>query len=241
MDQGSFDRLAAAIGSASSRRAAIAVALGAALGAASAAARSRRPGAAGPCGDGSRADNRCTKNSDCCTNLCNTAVGKTNKDRDGRCRCVRRNGTCEEDRNCCHRRKQGMVCLSGVCTDPCVNLGAACATDADCCDSGAGGVACVAGVCANACTPLGGTCAAAGPDATCCTGECGCQWTQFGRDCIGQCCIPAGQAGCISDADCCWSADVSCNTGTGTCELQPVCMAPWTGSRARAIPGGATR
>ncbi len=67
-------------------------------------------GTEGPCGSGSRKDNICTKDSECCTSICDIQLGKKNKDKKGRCRCVRRGGACTADNNCCNS-----ICISGVC------------------------------------------------------------------------------------------------------------------------------
>jgi hypothetical protein len=111
MDARRFDILTRALGEGSSRRSVMGL-LGiiAAAPLAVAAGSRRRPKPEGPCGDFSRKDNICAKNGDCCTNICNTDVGKTNKDGKGRCRCVRRGRACTEDRNCCSRRGQQMTC-----------------------------------------------------------------------------------------------------------------------------------
>jgi len=98
MDQRSFDRFARLLGGAASRRAGIRAALGGLLGLAAPdgadAGRNKakdkakgkeegrgRPGPEGPCGNGSRKDNACTKDSDCCTGICNTSLGKKNRDK----------------------------------------------------------------------------------------------------------------------------------------------------------------
>lgn len=135
MDQQRFDAALRALGRGASRRAAMAGVLGALVGARlgdDAAAggakagggggrrkaadpgtgkRRRRPGAAGPCGDGSRKENRCTSDRECCTRVCNLKAGKGNQDGQGRCRCVRRGKGCTQDRNCCNMMK----CVAGVC------------------------------------------------------------------------------------------------------------------------------
>jgi hypothetical protein len=137
MDQSSFDRIARLLGGAATRRSGLTAALGGMLGLASldAAAKSDshggrgkrsdrsdknhkrdkgnghqkgKPGAEGPCGDGSRTDNACTKDSQCCTGICRK--GLKNKDGKGRCRCVRKGKACTEDRNCCKG-----TCADGVC------------------------------------------------------------------------------------------------------------------------------
>jgi hypothetical protein len=130
MDQVSFDRLATVLGTAASRRSGVIAAMGAALGLARAA--DARPHRQGPCGDGSRNENRCTKNGECCTGICDTSKGKTNKDGEGRCRCRRRGKACTEDRNCCARQGQAMICIGGVCASQCAAVGAVC-DDLACC------------------------------------------------------------------------------------------------------------
>jgi hypothetical protein len=111
MDARRFDILTRALGEGSSRRSVLGL-LGIITAAplAVAAGARRRPKPEGPCGDFSRKDNICAKNGDCCTNICNTDVGKTNQDGKGRCRCVRRGRACTEDRNCCRGRGQQMTC-----------------------------------------------------------------------------------------------------------------------------------
>jgi hypothetical protein len=119
MDHASFDRAARVLGTAISRRAGLASAVATILGvstlpvavaAAAAAAPSRKPRPQGPCGSGKRKDNICTKDSDCCTGICNTRAGKANKDKKGRCRCVRQGGACKVDKNCCQKS-----CVDGIC------------------------------------------------------------------------------------------------------------------------------
>ncbi len=62
---------------------------------------------AGPCGNGTLADNRCTTGSECCTGICKLK----NKGKKGRCRCVSKGKPCTEDRNCCG----STTCSDGVC------------------------------------------------------------------------------------------------------------------------------
>lgn len=109
MDQQRFDRIARLLGSATTRRTVLGAAA-AALGAGSGAARAR-PRPEGPCGDGSRAANRCASDKECCTGICNRKAGKTNRDGAGRCRCLKRGTRCGEDRSCCG----ALVCLDGRC------------------------------------------------------------------------------------------------------------------------------
>lgn len=138
MDDSRFDALSRAFGGAVSRRSGL-VALGAllggvAIGEGTAASGRKRPKPEGPCGDGSRKDNICTKGDDCCTGSCDLSKGKTNKDGLGRCRCVRKGGSCTEDRNCCG----GRICGGGsVCGGPVVPVGSSCVVGVDLCADGA--------------------------------------------------------------------------------------------------------
>lgn len=96
----------------------------------------RKPGKQGPCGDGSRKDNVCTKDSQCCTGICVTSKGKNNKDGNGRCRCLKRNKACKGDKNCCN----GMMCANGKCAETVppgqpVETGKACAAGVDSCEA----------------------------------------------------------------------------------------------------------
>ncbi|MGI9254858.1 MAG: hypothetical protein ACR2J8_14025, partial [Thermomicrobiales bacterium] len=142
MDQSSFDRIARLLGGAASRRSGMKAALGAAfgLGALDAEAKSHagkdkdrghgngngngRPEPEGPCGNGSRKDNICTKDKDCCTGICNTDAGKKNAEGKGRCRCMKKGKPCKATKNCCNT----LTCNGGVCgaggpvptSDPCV-------------------------------------------------------------------------------------------------------------------------
>jgi hypothetical protein len=84
--------------------------------------RRARPRPEGPCGDGTRKDNRCRKDSQCCTGVCKK--GLKNKDGSGRCRCLRRGKACTADLNCC----RGMTCAGGVC----VRGANGCSSDSDC-------------------------------------------------------------------------------------------------------------
>jgi predicted outer membrane repeat protein len=123
MDQSQFDRIARLLGGAISRRAGIGAALAAltgsqvattvdAKGAATGRDKGRgTPGAEGPCGNGKRKANICTKDKDCCTGICGKKPPERNKDGKGRCRCIQRQRRCTEDRNCCGT----MTCNSGKC------------------------------------------------------------------------------------------------------------------------------
>jgi hypothetical protein len=110
MDEQRFDAALRALGLGSSRRQAIAGAFGALFGGGvlDAAARGngknrdrdkgkgRKPSAPvveGPCGDGSRKDNICSKDTECCTGYCKK--GLRNKDQKGRCRCIRKGKSCK--------------------------------------------------------------------------------------------------------------------------------------------------
>ncbi|MFM9107090.1 MAG: hypothetical protein ACKOWF_10390 [Chloroflexota bacterium] len=128
MDHTSFDRIARLLGGAATRRQGLAAALGGVLGAGLAAAapaaaaqspsakirRRKRPGITGPCGDGTRAENVCDRDKDCCTGICNRKAGQKNIDGRGRCRCIRRGEKCQEERNCC----RSMVCRDKICAMP---------------------------------------------------------------------------------------------------------------------------
>jgi hypothetical protein len=158
MDANRFDGITRALGDASSRRSLLSLAAGllaAPLAAtqADAKAGSKRPRPEGPCGNGKRKDNICTKGSQCCTGICNTELGKKNKDGKGRCRCVTRGNGCTEDKNCCNT----LTCIAGTCGGggTCAPEGATCTADADCCD----GLPCTDGVCGGGtCLPAGGDC-----------------------------------------------------------------------------------
>jgi hypothetical protein len=224
VDAGRFDTLVCSLGGSASRRTLLGLLAGiAASPIAADAARRRRPGAEGPCGDGSRKDNICTKDKDCCTGICNTAAGKKNKDGKGRCRCVRKNGACTEDKNCCG----GRACEGGVCGGvACSLVDGSCVADSNCCTDGPDPLVCENFVCVvpvqcvfagDACTDpseccTGTTCASnvccAPPlgactlDASCCQpltgGSSTCQNLTVGR----VCCYTNTTA-CLSNSDCC--------------------------------------
>lgn len=131
MDANRFDLLLRRFGDLSSRRSFLG-ALAALVAPAAADARSGRrgPRLEGPCGTGSRADNICTKDSQCCTGVCDRKLGQKNKDRKGRCRCVRKGKRCKADKNCCRE----MSCSRGICGGLPVPTGGAC-TARDTCAS----------------------------------------------------------------------------------------------------------
>lgn len=108
MEQDRFDRLARALGSATTRRAGIGAAIAGAFGflALTDSVRGRRDAEpAGPCGDGSGKQNRCSSNKDCCTNFCDVVIR--------RCRCLARGETCKNNQSCC----AGNACHDGVCSN----------------------------------------------------------------------------------------------------------------------------
>jgi hypothetical protein len=200
MDQERFDRMTRLFGSAASRRATLAGLAGLAAGALPALAEQaaakpgrKRPGPEGPCGNGSRKRNICTRDKDCCTGICNTAAGKTNKDGKGRCRCLPKGQTCTEDKNCCG----GRACVDGICggggggqcipegfTNICIGQGDVCCSPVTCNST--------AGAC---CSDVGGPCSV---DAGCCL---------VGSIPMlvcpsGTCCLPTG-AQCVSGEPCC--------------------------------------
>ncbi len=142
MDHRNFDAISRALAAQASRRFGLKTTLGALLGigiagdaAANRPARERgTPAAEGPCGSGRRKNNTCTKNSDCCTGICDTSKGKTNKDGQGRCRCRKKGKPCTSDKNCCG----GRACIDGSCSQPApppapVATGSACVPGVDVC------------------------------------------------------------------------------------------------------------
>ena len=176
MDERSFDRLTRLLGGGATRRTGLRALLGAVVGlpaagaivpgsdaAADAAGKrargggkrrrdGRRPRQEGPCGDGRRKDNICTKDKQCCTGYCEKRTGKTNKDRKGRCRCIRAGEACKPSQTCCGNA----TCTNRICGPAkpvppgpvCTAAGGSCATDAVCCE----GLVCQGGVCGE-CAP----------------------------------------------------------------------------------------
>ena len=229
MDSASFDRFARLLGGAVTRRAGIGVAAAAVLGRPAAALA--RPGSSSQCGK--RRTSACRRDSDCCNGRCDTSKGKTNVDGLGRCRCARRNEQCGDNRDCCSRKKQGMVCLGGICTAPCAANGTTCDQTTVCCSGTCGGVVGVdRGFASQCCVLPGKSCAA---DADCCgapgyaceQGVCAIACMPLGAACTQQdvccagacggvdiltrlparCCIANGALGCTSSADCCNTLD----------------------------------
>jgi hypothetical protein len=154
MDEQRFDAALRALQAGTTRRRGLAAALGLILGGvgldASAKGKDRdKPGTEGPCGNGSRKANICKKNSDCCTGVCNTKLGKKNRDKTGRCRCIQQGKTCKTDKNCCGDMtcsngvcgKGGPACDATTCPDGCCANGV-CETSGNH-SCGTGGVACV--------------------------------------------------------------------------------------------------
>jgi hypothetical protein len=185
MDHQQFDRIARLLGADISRRDGIKAALvafGGAIPATGAEAGPKRKhdggkGAKteGPCGDGGRKDNICARDSQCCTGVCDLSKGKTNRDRKGRCRCIRRGNACSEDRNCCRGACRDNICGSSgptpppppppACASTCANTGCCdgetCVSTASMtnsvCGTGTDGATCVAcGAAPNGC--CGGVC-----------------------------------------------------------------------------------
>lgn len=68
------------------------------------------PAPEGPCGDGTGPVNRCRKNRQCCTGICD----RSRK----RCRCLPAGASCTESRNCCVRNGAPLTCSQGVCAVP---------------------------------------------------------------------------------------------------------------------------
>ena len=119
MDQASFDRFARAISLSTTRRGGLKWLVGSVIGAKAAAdAGEAAPMVEGPCGNGSRKANTCSRNSQCCTDFCDTKLGKHNADGKGRCRCMKRGDRCTSDANCCGAHE----CRNGVCSSPCEPL-----------------------------------------------------------------------------------------------------------------------
>ncbi|MFM9108365.1 MAG: hypothetical protein ACKOWF_16895, partial [Chloroflexota bacterium] len=235
MDQSSFDRLARLLGGATSRRAGLRALVLAAFSAPAATAAAADPGArqrnrgeddasparrdpspSGPCGT-----NRCRRNKDCCTGICNTRRSDRNRDGSGRCRCIERGRTCAEDRNCCG----SLGCHAGKClaAPPAPTPPSGCASDAECaatpkkpvCDQGSR--ACVQ------CT-ADANCASQAVRKTCntesnacvqCTGDANCA-----SESVRKVCNPDSNAcvQCISDAGCAAQTTRQvCNTSDSTC------------------------
>jgi hypothetical protein len=160
----------------------------------------------GPCGNGKRKDNICTSDVDCCTGICNLKVGKRNRDGQGRCRCMKRNKSCNVDSNCCNI----LTCNQGRCSLPTPGPGP---TPASPIPTG------------SPCTPVD-TCS--DPQATCTSYLSGnppgsyCLLANGGacsaaNDCVGQSCSGGVCAsGSIPTGKACTQSDV-CADGNATC------------------------
>ncbi|MGI9253311.1 MAG: hypothetical protein ACR2J8_06165 [Thermomicrobiales bacterium] len=233
MDQQRFDAALKALHTGTTRRRGLAAALGVLLGGAGldAAAKrqgqgqgqsaaSKRPAAAGPCGDGSAKDNKCAKDGDCCTKYC----------ADGACRCKPNYMDCSKDAHCCAGRcaggkcdggakpaasacqenfncQDGLACINGVCT---VSNKAKC-TQSNCpgCCSG---TTCRLGSERNACGSGGGVCAGCSANQTCQAGIC--------RAAGGSC---TSNAQCSGATDTCASGTCRCGSGPACSGATPIC------------------
>jgi hypothetical protein len=114
MDRTTFDRVIRELGKVTTRRGGLAVTAAILTGRAGGVAEAGRVRREGPCGNGSRRVNVCMKDEQCCTGVCNTALGATNKDGKGRCRCRHNGQPCTEDRNCCQGADL-VKCIEGSC------------------------------------------------------------------------------------------------------------------------------
>ncbi|MGI9253575.1 MAG: hypothetical protein ACR2J8_07505, partial [Thermomicrobiales bacterium] len=124
MDHTAFDRIARLLGAASTRRAGLTAALGALAASATAAAKSpHHPKPEGPCGDHSRKDNTCSKDSQCCTGFCKK--GLKNTDGQGRCRCIKKGQPCTPSQTCCGN----LACVDGICGSNCTVCSTGCPFD----------------------------------------------------------------------------------------------------------------
>ncbi|MFM9105785.1 MAG: hypothetical protein ACKOWF_03715, partial [Chloroflexota bacterium] len=195
MESRAFDRMARLLAGAATRRQGLAALAGALAGAAFTAGpatagkgnpKGRKPEASGPCGDGSRKDNRCTNDKQCCTGICDVKPGKKNKDKAGRCRCLKNGKACKADKNCCTTS----VCFNGSCA-ACRKPNQSCDGNGDCC----GGNFCIGKVC-QACRDNDQSCTAS---SDCCSG----------LACYNSSCAP-----CVADGKAC-SANADCCTGLG--------------------------
>ncbi|MGI9252560.1 MAG: hypothetical protein ACR2J8_02345 [Thermomicrobiales bacterium] len=181
-----FDRITRVLAGSVSRRAGIRAALGAAFGFGAGAIESEakpahgpahagRPGAAGPCGNGSVKANRCTKGSECCTGVCNAEKK--------RCRCLNRGKTCKKNENCCN----ALECRNRKCTPPPpppIPTGKACAKKDTCADAKASCTTYAGG------DPAGTYCLMPYLGACAASGDCETQ------DCDGGKCISCSCPGC---------------------------------------------
>lgn len=203
MDDARFDGLARLLAKAGSRRAGVRAALGLVAGAVAGLAAAETdakkgtggPSAQGPCGDGSVKQNRCTRNRQCCTNICERNV--KNKDKKGRCRCKKRGEACTEDRNCCVRGGQQMSCIDGICADQTCTPPQFCADDIECCPG-------------QVCTGEVGTCTTPCSPTTCPNGCCS------GTDCIPFADQPESYGDCGTGGAACTQCAGACAGGVCT-------------------------
>ena len=209
MDGRRFDTLARTLSTTGTRRGALATLLSGALGllglSQPAAGRKRRGGGgvtiAGPCGDGGAADNRCDRNRDCCTGICE----RRTPDKPKRCRCRSRGEQCTQTRNCCQGGGQGLVCCDGSCKAvECCNS-AGCDTGETCTPDN--------GTCAVTCTGAPGDCSSGGP-------SCGCRNGFGGLDTSQFMCIELNDCTCVTDCADCLSGRL-CDAGTGSAPCDP--------------------
>jgi hypothetical protein len=224
MDGQSFDRVARALGAGMTRRSGVLGLLGAALGGSVAAGNEAnhgkdrgkgRPTVSAPCGKGKKA-NVCTKDSDCCTNICKTNL-KT-KDGKGRCRCLSKGGRCTEDRNCCG----GYTCVNRQCggSVPLVVTGRPCDPAKDACrDTDATCTAYASG------SPAGTYCLK--PSEAICSADSQCA----NQDCRANVCggklIASGTA-CDPVKDTCRDTDATCVAYTSGDPAGTYCLKPAT-------------
>lgn len=234
MDSKQFDRLTQWMG-AGNRRQVLGSAFGGAaalLGVASLpeVAAKRRVQGEGPCGNGGIKDNRCKRNGQCCTGVCDKKKGKKPY---GRCRCRKLNQSCQEDRNCCATAGQPMTCVANVCVSSdsptCPELGETCTTAAgtECCPDSDPNVVCAGGQnpartcqdCTQPPTAAGAFCQAT-PGNQCCNGSPGCfvgvriEDSQPACYSSGICRTPV-DGPCTSDLDC--GAGSECAQGSANC------------------------
>lgn len=233
MDSTQFDRLTQWVGAGNRRQV-----LGSALGGAAAllgltslpeVAAKRRVQSEGPCGNGGIKDNRCKRNGQCCTGVCDKKKGKKPY---GRCRCRQLTQSCQEDRNCCATAGQPMSCVAGTCQTEvtCPELGEPCTTAAGtaCCPESDPNVVCAGGLnptdrvcqdCTQAPTTAGAYCQAT-PGIQCCDGNPSCFVGIRVEDGLPTCysngvCRNLPTAPCVTDADC--GGILECAVGALNC------------------------
>jgi hypothetical protein len=166
----------------------------------------------GPCTPYDVKENRCRKDSDCCTNWCEKKgkPGQNAKDGLGRCRCRNWRDVCTRDTDCCKRGGQQMQCIGGICTKrkKGVPTGLTC-TDSDICKD----VDAVCGTYESG-DPAGRYCLKPGGTACRANKDCASQKCANGTCKGGGKTIPTGQA--CGPADTCKERDAACVVyGTG--------------------------